>query len=234
MSTVTAPDPYTTDESIYLIASMDYATLVPRENVWAYGADGSIAAATPFVLTSASNDFVGADVVPSMLVRFIEPMNVYSEMGEFYAVDMLVPGDVHSIQVRRIGAATGAGEPPGLATDMAGVTFDVPTLRPQIDMAGAWIDARLSIGYAAGRMRADLAAPTRAALGSLCAYMVLRDQYVARATTMIEVGAVASTFYAKSKAFDARAAEILSSIEVRYTGGDRYVPRRRAARLWRI
>jgi hypothetical protein len=229
------PIPYITDEFLYSISPQDYPALVPRANIWGYGADGVVLASDPWTLASAQNDFVAMDLQPGMLVRFLAPKTIYGTTGEIYAVDAVGTAADDEVTVRRVGAVALAGEPPGDTVDTTNITFDVPTLRPQIDRAGSMIDARFAIGYATGRSRSDLSTATADQLKTLCAFMVLRDQYLAMAASMNEIGAGKSTFAAKSREYADRADKLADSIQVVFTTpGVVQANRARSARLFRI
>jgi hypothetical protein len=229
-----AAEPYVTDESIYSMSPQDFPALVPRSNIWGYGADGTIAAADPWTLHSDQNDFASMDIRPGMLVRFLAPKTIYGSTGEIYAVDAVGVASDREITVRRIGAVARAGEPPGDDVDLSGITFDILTLRPQIEQASSQIDARLAIGYATDRGRADLSPATRDQIRTLCAFMVLRDQYLAMAASMNEIGAGKSTFSAKSNEYADRVDTLTRTIRVVFVQDMESVNRRRVAWTFRI
>jgi hypothetical protein len=169
-----------------------------------------------------------------MLVRFLAPKTIYGSTGEIYAVDAVGVASDREITVRRIGAVARAGEPPGDDVDLSGITFDILTLRPQIEQASSQIDARLAIGYATDRGRADLSPATRDQIRTLCAFMVLRDQYLAMAASMNEIGAGKSTFSAKSNEYADRVDTLTRTIRVVFVQDMESVNRRRVAWMFRI
>ncbi len=229
-----APVPYATDEDIYTLASLDFAALVPKANIWAEGHDGVIPASDPWKLTSASNDFPGSGIAPPMLIQFLAPEALYSSTGEYYAIDSLIDGDPHSLRVRRVGAIGTAGEAPGTATGLSGVGFRIPTLLPQILMASSVVDALFDIGYGTDRARSNLTQATLDQLRMLCCMIVLRDQYLNMATSMNEVGSGKSTFAAKSREYADRADRLAGAVNVKYAGALMNVTKHRVGRLYRL
>lgn len=233
-SVVTPPVPYTTDEYIYSLSSMDFLSLVPTSNVWAYGEDGTIGTADPWALQSATNDFATAAVIPKMLIQFMAPKTVYGNAGQIYAVDSVDATDPTVLHTRRVAAPPFSGTPPGTISGIMDVTFQLPTLRPQIDVAGRWIDSEYRIGYDAGRLRSDLIPQDLDRLEMLCAAIVLRDQYIAMASSMNEIGAGKSTFAAKGKEWDTRVVAMAGVFRPHFATPEPNLSPRRTGMLFRI
>jgi len=99
---------YATDENIALRDPDDFAALSPHHQCLARGTDGVIAAASPWTLTSATVNFATNGVASGNVV-VLTLKNVFVASGEAFAVDT-VSGN--SINLRRLGQATGVGQPP--------------------------------------------------------------------------------------------------------------------------
>ena len=100
---------YATDENIAVRASGDFTMLCPDWQKLACGTDGTFAAGAPWVLTSASVDFVGAGVTARHVVLLQKPNTVFKGSGELLAVDSASPA---GLTLRRLGAGLGVGSPP--------------------------------------------------------------------------------------------------------------------------
>jgi hypothetical protein len=72
---------YATDESIAIRASGDFTTLSPDWQKLAYGTDGTFAAGSPWVLSSASVNFAVAGVTTSHVVLLRKPNSAFKGGG---------------------------------------------------------------------------------------------------------------------------------------------------------
>src|SRR4051812_26471689 len=111
---------YANDEDLRSRLGADFLYLVPREQRLAAGTDGVFSSADRWTLTSASNDFVNQGAAGGMVCRLptkISPGTVppFGASGEAFAVDATSSLTPHDVLLRRIGAAVGAGYPPGPA-----------------------------------------------------------------------------------------------------------------------
>jgi hypothetical protein len=149
-------DPYyCTDEDVYLEAGVDYFELVPPAQVLARGPDGAIAAASPWVLSSAATDFAAQGVAAGDILRVTPPpgpagataRGALGASGTAFAVDSVAG---HAATLRLPGFAPGVGDPPGdPAANLAGLSYTARTLRPQIAQWSRWIAAQLDPDLAA-------------------------------------------------------------------------------------
>lgn len=119
-----------TDEDLYLLIGADYAQVTDRATLMGFGSDGQLNVLTPWVLGSASANFVAQGVqvgnvvvveFPKATGRGIEPAATLA-----YAVALPDPLQPQSITLRHPGLPAGAGNPPGL-TGYAGLRYRVPT-----------------------------------------------------------------------------------------------------------
>src|SRR5690242_11932467 len=100
---------YATDETIAIRASGDFTMLCPEWQKLAYGTDGTFAAGSPWVLTSASVDFAAVGVTAQHVVLLRKPATAFKGSGELLAVD---GASSAGLTLRRLGAGPGAGFPP--------------------------------------------------------------------------------------------------------------------------
>lgn len=121
---------YCTDEDILIRAGDDYSTLCPNSQVMAQGRDGVFAADAPWVLTSATVDFLLLGVHARQVVWLTQPSANFNP-SQYLVVDGVASG---AVTLRRPGKPPGAGQPPGLG-GVTAVKFAVPTFDPQIDRA---------------------------------------------------------------------------------------------------
>ena len=130
---------YATDESIAIRASGDFAALCPDWQKLAAGTDGVFNISTPWVLTSASNDFGSVSV--NNVIQLTAPKSAFRGGGEYLAVESVAP---NTLTLRRLGQSASTGLPPGLG-GVTSVAFTVATLYPQIEEASYDINRRFSI-----------------------------------------------------------------------------------------
>jgi hypothetical protein len=125
---------YCTDEDIAARALDDFPVLVPHWQVQALGADGVFDPGYPWLLRSASVDFLMAKVHARQVVLLTKPAGQFRGEGTLLAVEG-VSTDGSSVQLRRIGKAPGLGQPPAPAAGLTGVEFAIRTFDTQIDKA---------------------------------------------------------------------------------------------------
>jgi hypothetical protein len=123
---------FCTDEDVAVRAGGDFVVLCPNWQQMAAGTDGVFAAGFPWVLTSATADFEGNGVQPNHVVQLTGPKAQYPGGGQLLAVDS-VSGN--SVTLRRLHKDLNSGQPPASAAGLAGVTFAINTLDPQIEEA---------------------------------------------------------------------------------------------------
>lgn len=154
MKTVIA---FATDEDIALRAPSDYAILCPRDQKIVAGTDGIISSSNPWILNSASVNFLARGLAPGHVVQLTKPVAVFRSPGETLVVQSVSMG---SVTLRRKGQLPGLGQPPGPATVCTGIEFLVTTLAPQIERATFDLCRRYGIDdLIAGRRSSDLYDP---------------------------------------------------------------------------
>lgn len=135
------PDPtilYCTDESIRIRCAGDFDELVPSDQILALGFDGVLLASTPWLLTSASVNFMAVGVVPGNVVV----LTFDTGNGVHFGVDSVTSS---GLVLKRIGqSATGLGMPP-VTANATGIQFSVPTFGPQIEDATYDLNRRYNI-----------------------------------------------------------------------------------------
>jgi hypothetical protein len=125
---------YATDEDVASLAGGDFAIIVPKDVVAAYGKDGIIALNSPWTLTSASNVFDTQGVTSNMVVQLLEASTGLYGSGILMAVDSASGG---TLTMRRLGQAAGWGYPP-IPGGANSIEFVVATLANQLeDVANA-------------------------------------------------------------------------------------------------
>lgn len=129
--------PYYADaEAVARTLGQDIHLIVPDGQARARGDDGVIAAADPWVLTSATVDFAAQGVAPGDLVLLSASP---TDAGKAFKARLrekepmiAVTAAGHALTLRHVGMESGAGQPPGLGGDLTAVRFLVPDLRPQL------------------------------------------------------------------------------------------------------
>lgn len=166
---------YATDENLAIRASGDFAVLCPDWQKLAYGTDGAFAAGSPWVLTSASVNFVAAGVTAQHVVLLRKPTTVFKGSGELLAVDSASPA---GLTLRRLGAGLNLGHPPAPAAGLTNVEFTIVTLDPQIEEASFDLNRRFGIDpNVAGRSPGDVY--DLRDLRQACVLTVLAQRYAA-------------------------------------------------------
>jgi hypothetical protein len=214
MARIPAARLYATDEDIYIASSGDYTYLVPQGNVVARGTDGVFAADPPrgsWILTSASADFEVQGVADGMVCQITAPLNV------FKSPDLCIVSSAvgSSLTLRRPGLDAGEGDPPGPIAGIAGVTYLIATLRPQIEHATFELNNAIGIDETvAGRTYADIREPRE--LQSACVSLVLWRQYLAAARNSTKW----DDSMAKAKMYEQDYKSIVARLTITFTAGD--------------
>jgi hypothetical protein len=166
---------YATDENIAVRASGDFAMLCPDWQKLAFGTDGTFAAGSPWVLTSASVNFTAAGVSAQHVVLLSKPSTAFKGSGELLAVQSATD---NAITLRRLGGSLNAGQPPAQAAGLTGVEFLIATLDPQIEEASFDLNRRFLIDpNLAGRTPSDIY--DLRDLRQACVLTVLAQRYAA-------------------------------------------------------
>lgn len=133
---------YATDEDVYNESSADWGTIVPKSNRYAAGTDGTFTGGAPWVLTSASSLFASQGVVSGQVVRLHGPAP-YFNVPQFLAIDSAT--DNGGLALRRCGFVLAEGMPPGPAGGLNSVSFEVLSLKPQIERTAYELDQRYAV-----------------------------------------------------------------------------------------
>jgi hypothetical protein len=133
---------YCTDEDIAVRAAGDWLLLCPAWQQTAAGTDGYFSAGAPWVLNSIATNFESNNVQPNQVVQLSAPKANFPGSGQLLAIDS-VSGT--SITLRRLHQDLNVGQPPSPAVGLAGITFTINTLFPQIEEASFDIKRRFGI-----------------------------------------------------------------------------------------
>lgn len=123
---------YCSDEDIALRAMGDYTMICPQSQVLAHPTDGVFAPGSPWMLSSASSDFVAQGVHAANVILLSQPRSVFKNSGDLLAIDSV---STSSLTLRRLGAPSGRGQHPAPAAGLTAVEGTVLTFDPQIDTA---------------------------------------------------------------------------------------------------
>lgn len=208
MSPPTPSDPlsvvYATDEHLAIRAAGDFRALAPDWQTLAQGADGSFDPGSPWTLSSASVDFEAAGVGPGCVVELSGPRAVFRGSGLLFAAEAAAGG---SLTLRPIGRAAGSSPIP--AEGLAGVTFAVPSLGPQVEEASWDLNRRFAIdARTPGRTPLDLL--DLRDLRTACVLSVLIARYAG------ESRAKDGDFRRKAELYRAELSEVLARLTVRW------------------
>jgi hypothetical protein len=226
-------DAYCTDEDI-AIETNDFPSLVPPNQIDAYGTDGTIFQTSPWVLISESSDFAANAIRAASLVYLTQPEDIWGpDPGEVFAVSGLDPADIHSLTLRRIGQAAGQGEPPGFRNvDIGGITFSIKTMMPQIRNATAEIDRNFGVG-AFQAANGDIVPDDWRKINSMCIDLTLANRYLSISQTTTAPGAV-DVWLVKSdryrKLYESKAA----TLTITASAGQVSAPNRKYRRIYRL
>jgi hypothetical protein len=225
---------YCTDEDI-ATETNDFPSLVPPNQIDAYGTDGTIIQTNPWILTSASSDFVANAVQPASLVYLTRPEEIWGpDPGEVFAVVSADPADVHALTIRRIGRAPGQGEPPGYYNqDVSGIEFTIRTMLAQIREATAEIDRRYGISEFLTNAKSDIVPADWQKINRMCVYLVLAKRYLSISRTTTAPGAM-DVWLVKADRYRKLFEEEASSLTIETAAGQISAPNRKYTRLFRI
>lgn len=165
---------YATDEDVLALAGSDFQVICPPWSKFAEGTDGVFAMGSPWVLTSASNDFVAQGLAANMVIQLRGPAAHFKGGGDLMAIETVAQ---HSLTLRRPGEGLGSGMPPAPAAGLTGVSFLVTSLKKQLEDVSYQLNEQFSI---------DPALPNRApgdiydlrAMRRLVVYQVAYRQYL--------------------------------------------------------
>jgi hypothetical protein len=124
-----------TDEAVLIECAGDYPTLVPTHQRIASGTDGAVTAGA-FALTSAAVNFATRGVAAGCVVVIRPGDPKLQDIGVVESVATT------TATLRRVGLATGEGQPFAGATGITGASFIVPTCHPQLRAATRRLEAR--------------------------------------------------------------------------------------------
>lgn len=137
----TYPD-YASDEDVALLSPSDVGPLFPDDQLIAAGVDGSFDPSDRWTLHSSSVTFTDSGLRPGHVVRLIAPVERFRPPGALFGVAEVSD---HSVKLRRLGMASGLGEPVAPPEGLTDVSFVIMTLDPQISQASREVDALLGI-----------------------------------------------------------------------------------------
>lgn len=216
---------YCTDADILVHAKKDFAMLAPADQIIARGTDGVIDPASPWVLTSATEDFGAYGVRAGHVVQLSGP--AFKREPEWFEAPT-VSG--HSITLARTSFASGiTGRPPTGTAGASGITFMIPTLFPQIENASHRLNILFGIDAIRGILVSDLY--DQRDLRDSAVYYTLAEVYRSAAKSGSEQE---DTFLAKSHQYAQKFEEVTSALTLRIRprlSGQDAIPR--AARVAR-
>lgn len=166
-------DWYATDEDVASIAGGDFAAIVPRDVVAAYGTDGVITSGSPWVLTSVSNNFETQGVKSNMVIQLLEASSGITGSGFLLAVDSVSGG---TLTMRRLGQDAGWGFPP-LPAGATAIEFMVATLANQLEDVAFKLHEKYGMDPAIVNRRPSDVYDLRV-FRRLTVYDVVRRQYI--------------------------------------------------------
>lgn len=198
---------YATDEDIAVVCGSDFFGLTPDWQRVAYGTDGAFSVGAPWVLNSASADFVARKVRANHVCRLTKPVATFKGAGEILAVD---DASATSLTLRRLAMDAGDGQPPAPSAGLTGVEYLVTTLYPQIEAASYSLNRRLNIDPArSGRTPTDIY--DLRDLREATVFTVLSQQYQALSK------APNDGFAAKANTYRRTLMDVFSRLEVRWS-----------------
>lgn len=209
------------DEDLLIEAAGDLPLLAPRGAVRAAGSDGVIDPSTPWVLSSATNDFAAQGVEAGQVVilagpRGPKPFPTATDIfggtdstslygGEPFVID--VPDAAPTL--RRAGLPSAVGLPPSRGEAIAAIKFVVPDFLPKIRAATDFV--RRQLDYA---LDADLTDAED--LRKLTVYAVLADLYLAATRSL---GDDKDAFAANYRRYQAMYEATLAALKARSRSG---------------
>jgi hypothetical protein len=119
------------DEDVAILDPIGFANLAPGSQDLAAGTDGVFAEGERWTLTSATADFAAQGVAAGCVVALTKPQVSFRQPGgDLYGVAG-VSGT--SVALRKLGRASGVGQPPAPAAGLEGVEFRVVSFAPQVE-----------------------------------------------------------------------------------------------------
>jgi hypothetical protein len=206
---------YASDEDVS-IETNDFRVLTDTTALAAYGTDGTIDPADPWVLRSEGTDFIANAVQPNTIIYLMDENNFGSDPGTSYVV--VGPEDAHSIRLRNRGMPAGQGDPPGLpGAFIVGIVYEVRTLAPILAHAANEIDEQFDVpGILAANPGKQLTENDLLILADLNVCKVLQRRYLA-VSKGTEVPGAKENFRDKSDAYAKRCDELSSRLTLRFT-----------------
>ena len=200
---------FATDEHIAIRASADFVTLVPRDNLLIYGADGVFSSGTRWTLTSSTADPSARGIRAGHCVVLTKPTTSYKPPGSVFVVDSVASG---SMTLRRRGQASGVGEPPGPAAGMTAVEFSVWTFSAELEDAYDELRRRFGVDdNISGRRTSDMW--DRREIRQALILTVLSRQYMTNAR---QAGSQTDDFFAKANAYKQELDDVLARLTVHF------------------
>jgi hypothetical protein len=230
---LTEADSYCTDEDI-AIETNDFPSLVPPNQIDAYGTDGVIRLINPWVLSSESSDFLANAIRPASLVYLTQPEEIWGpDPGEVFAVSGLDPADIHSLTLRRIGQPAGQGEPPGFRNaDIVGIAFSIKTMMPQIRNATSEIDRNFGISSFLAANK-DIIPADWQKINRMCINLTLANRYLSISQTTTAPGAI-DVWLVKSDRYRKMYEVGASTLTIAASAGQVSNPNRKYKRIYRL
>jgi len=180
--------------------------LCPQWQTIASSTDGAFDPSDLWTLTSATIDFSAAGVQPQMVVQLQKPSSTYKGTGQFLTVDTVAG---NSLGLRRLGAASQQGSPPGPVGGLTGIQFLIATLNPQIEEESFIINREWNIDPTLpGRQPGDVG--DLRDLRYACVLGVLFKRYMA------ETREDRGDFNLKAKSFYQELSEVKARLTVRW------------------
>jgi hypothetical protein len=208
---------FCSDEDIARRCAADFAVLCGDSQMLARGTDGVFSGlpGDPWTMTSASVNFINQGVMVGDILHLVPPRIVgtqatYPAIGQLLAIDTVTGNPV---TLRRIGLASGLGDPPIAPGGSGSYRFTVPTLYPQI--LDASYDLRRIYGLddlVWGRRTSDLYDLMQ--FVEPCVFQVLTYRYLEMARSAGE--GMADDFAAKSDIYKDRLASTLDRLTVHF------------------
>jgi len=202
---------FATDEHIAIRASADFPTLVPRDNLVAYGADGVFSSGSRWALTSATVDASAQGAKAGHVVLLTKPTATFRSPGSALVVSSVA---ANSLTLRRKGQTAGVGEPPGPVAGVTGVEWAIYSFAAELEDAYDELRRRFGIDdNVNGRRTSDLfdAREIRQAL----VLTVLSRQYLTNAR---QAGSQSDDFAAKAKAYKQELNDVIGRLTVHFAG----------------
>jgi hypothetical protein len=206
---------YCSDEDLALRAGADFGDLVPGDQSYAAGNDGTFSPSDRWTLASASADFAGQGVAAGMVALIALPRRgIVPETQQLVVASVSGAGAT----LRRKGFAPGVGQPPAPPEGCDGVQFTVATLRPQILAATYDLNRRYGVDdLVLGRRTSDLYDPTELIQACVLTVLVARYHAVAKAADPeTKDGGDAPTLWGKARQYKRELEELLARVALHW------------------